>query len=219
MLKTNLDDQETQINEQKIQEKLNHIDNIRKTNILWNTIFCGPRFYFIDDQQRICGTKETIGDLIPKIIDFGHDWKKKNLRIINFNKKIYADYCEVMTWYITNDNTYKKISCIGRMGRLRAMGNELKKAGMCYRSASAIYELGIHKFGDDWTGLHASCVHNQPHTDLLSELCDNTSYAHYQKNDFESSYVYATLGLIIHPTYQNCIKRLELINEQLSLVD
>ena len=196
------------------------LENIRKTNNLWNTIdsHWGSRHYFIDEQQRICGPSETITEFIKNADCVGDDWKKKYLRVLNLDQNVYKKYCELMTWQNTGDDRFENMSCIDQMMRLKAIGNELKRVGMCDNVALTLYRIAIEKWGHD-DGSHTACVKDEAHDNLLSQLYNNISIINFKRNNFKKSAVYAKLALILNPKYTKCSTRIMVISKKMNLFE
>ena len=194
------------------------LDNIRETRNLWNTSDSrsGNRYYFIDDKHRICGPKKLITEFIKRVNCVNDDWKKKNLRILNLNQEVYRKYCQMMTWKIKKDNRFENMSCIDQMTILKAMGNDIRRAGMCNNSALSLYRIAVKRWGND-DGSHTSCK-GKAHDDLLSKLYNNLSIIEFERNEFEKSAVYAKLALILNPRYQKCSRRIILISKKIDLL-
>ena len=194
------------------------INHIRKTKKIWciDGSSSDKKHYFIDDRHRICGTKATIAEFIEKVDCVDNNWKEKYLRILDLDEEVYGKYCEMMTLQITENNAFKQMSCIDQMDKLKAMGNDIKKAGHCNNAALTLYRLAIEKFGED-DGTHQNCQANQIHDDLLSKLCHNVSLVYFEQNDFEKSVVFARFALILKPGYSKCVERIKLINKKIGL--
>ena len=187
--------------------------------ILWSTnTYKSNRHYIIDDQHKICGSKQAINDIIKNEILLSAKWKKANLRVLDLNDKVYREYCEMRTWQNNKDERFNIMTCNEIMSRLKSMGNEVKNAKHCDKAAMTLYQAGARKWGHD-DGLHASCQADELHNDLLAKLLHNISLIYFEKNKLESSCEYAKMALKIDPQYKKCAERVKIINETVDLID
>lgn len=166
-------------------------EKVKKKFFLWNT----DNFsYFIDDHGRICGNVKAIGKIKNDNL-LTEESKNKNLRIIDLGKpEIYRNYYRMTTWKNNDDKRCEKMSCVDKMIILKDIGNKIKKAKDLDTAAMLLYLAAIDEFGE-CDGAHKSCREKKGntkiHDDMLSKLLHDISLLYLEKNELESSAIYA----------------------------
>ena len=200
-------------------EEQKFLDQIRERKFyLWSTdCFNGMKFFFISDDKKICAPKECIEAIIEKEKGFvDEDWLNQNLRIITLDKNVYKSYCQMMTWEHKKSAKFRQLSCTEMMRILKAIGNELKKAGDCEKVAYQLYLTAVTIFGNDDSQSHSRCRASASHTKLLSNIFNNMSIICYEGKDFLAAAKYCRKALKLNPHYNKCTRRLKAIHKKVN---